>query len=162
MATSFSRTGSTSNRRSANLNGARSRASTNRAGEYEEPILQHEDVSSRDYESATNEGNPERGSKPFSRELDTTERRIEKKSVVTREKIIRRSPIKESSSAGNRGDLDRQRKHVESPTFRRKQKESEEREQARFSERRNANGYSNKSMESAGYPETSLFRSARV
>ena len=71
--------------------------------------------------------NRERTSKQFRRDLSTTERRNEKKSVVTREKVVRRSPVKDSSSAGNRVDDGRQRNVVESPTFRRKQRDTEER-----------------------------------
>lgn len=130
MASSFSRTGSTSNRRSANVNGTRSRLSTSRTGEYVEPILQPEDMSPKDQENPVNE----RSSKRFSKDLKTTERRVEKKTVLTREKIIRRSPVKESTSAGNRGDVERQTKHVESPTSRRPQKEPEERERTSFVE----------------------------
>ena len=92
-------------------------------------MLQHEDAFPKDYESTTHDENVGRSSKHFSRELSATERRIERKNVVTREKIIRRSPVKESASAGNRdSNIERQRRDVESPTFRRKQKEQDERE----------------------------------
>jgi gamma-tubulin complex component 2 len=134
MASSFSRTASTSNRRSANTNGTKSRVSNSRAGDYADPT-QHGELPPKDYEEFVTE----KGSKRLSRDLTTTERRVEKKNVVTREKIIRRSPVKESSSAGNRGEIDRQRKQLDSPTFRRKQNEAEEREQVGFSSKRNAN-----------------------
>jgi hypothetical protein len=131
MASSFSRTGSTSNRRSANINGTRSRVSTSRASEYEEPKVQHGDLSPKDYESSLHERQSERRSNRLSRDLNTTEWRTEKKNVVTREKILKRSPVKESAGAGNRGENDRQRRLVEGPTSRRKEKESEERKETR-------------------------------
>jgi gamma-tubulin complex component 2 len=136
MATSFSRAASTSNRRSANIHGTRSRVSSSRVGDHAEAQQQHEeDTSPKDSEEAVNDGNAERSSKRYSRDLVTSERRVERKKVVTREKVIRRSPVKESSSAANRGDLERQRKHAESPTLRKKQIEPEERESAIFSVR---------------------------
>ncbi len=124
MASSFSRT---SNRRSANISGTRSRLSTGLAGEYAETIPPYEDVSPKDYEEVMDERNTERTSKQIRRELSATERRHEKKSVVTREKIIRRSPVKDSSNASSRVDDGRQRNLVESPTFRKKQRDTDER-----------------------------------
>lgn len=124
MASSFSRT---SNRRSANISGTRSRVSTSLAGDYAETPPHHEDVSPEDYEEAMDDRNTERTSKQYRRDLSTTERRNEKKSVVTTEKRIRRSPVKDSSSAGNRGDDGRQRNALESPTFRKKQRDTVER-----------------------------------
>jgi hypothetical protein len=130
MSSSFSRTGSTSNRRSANISGTRSRVSTSRAEEYADPILQNEDLSPNDYAKPMNGKQQERGSKQFSRDLNTTERRIEKRKVVTREKVIRKSPVKEAKSPGDGGHHEQQRRFAESPAFGKKEREPEEREQA--------------------------------
>jgi hypothetical protein len=104
--------------------------STSRAEEYGDPILQNEDLSPEDPAKPTNGKQQERGSKQFSRDLNTTERRIEKRKVVTREKVIRKSPVKEVKGAGNAGDHEQQRRFAESPTFAKKEREPEEREQA--------------------------------
>jgi hypothetical protein len=133
--------------------------SSARAGEYDEPILQTE-LSPTDYGNSVNDRYPERTSKRFSKELNTTERRTERRNVVTKEKVVRRrSPVKESSHAGNRGSIDWQAKDVVSPTLRRKQKEAEEREQTKLFKKRNADKYSNKSMGTTGYLDTSFFSS---
>lgn len=87
----------------------------------------HEDVPPKEYKEELDDRNTERTSKLFRRDLSTTERRNEKRSVVTREKVVRRSPVKDSSSAGNRVDDGRQRTAVESPKLRRKQRDTEER-----------------------------------
>lgn len=124
MASSFSRA---SNRRSANISGTRSRLSTSLAEDYVETPPYHEDVPPKEFEEAMDDRTTERTSKLLRRDLSTTERRNEKRSVVTREKVVRRSPVKDSSSAGNRLDDGRQRDVVDSPKFRRKQRDTEER-----------------------------------
>ncbi|KAF7502579.1 hypothetical protein GJ744_005470 [Endocarpon pusillum] len=123
MASSFSRA---SNRRSANISGTRSRLSTSLAEDYVETPPHYEDVPPKEYEESMDDRNTERTSKLLRRDLSTTERRNEKRSVVTREKLVRRSPVKDSSNAGNRLDDGRQRDVVESPKFRRKQRDTEE------------------------------------
>jgi hypothetical protein len=121
-----------------------------------EPTLPDEDLSTKNYEEETSDRHSKRDSKRNSKDVISTERRVERKNVVTREKIIRRSPVKEPNSAGNRGNEERQRRSVESPTFRKNEKEVEEREQDDLGERRLANWYSDYTMESPGDPDTSF------
>lgn len=132
MATSFSRTGSTSNRRSANINGTKSRASTSRAGDYLEPVVHDGDLSAGEDEKPKIEEHSKRHSKRGSKDVFVSERRVEKRNVVTREKVIRRSPVKVSGGAGEMEDRGRQTTFTESPISPKKGKQEEEREQEVF------------------------------
>lgn len=126
MAASFPGARSASNRPSTNVNGTRSRISSSRAGEHEETVSTPKDTSPKESEDPTSKREVERDIKKMAKELYTSERRVERKNALTREKFVRRSPIKESVSLAERGDHDRQRMNVESPPPRRKQKDPEE------------------------------------
>ena len=128
MASVFSRTGSTSNRRSANIAGARSRASISRA-EDSEAVRPQDSVSSAGFDHATKERSHEKGTKRFSHDFGNTERRLERKTVLTKEQITLRSPIKGSAEQSRGGDVQSHSKPVESPVSRnKKQAIVEERE----------------------------------
>ncbi|KKY21537.1 putative spindle pole body component [Phaeomoniella chlamydospora] len=119
MASAHSRSASTADRRSANIGGA-SRVTSSRAGENAKAFVR--DDSSPAPPNAQNEGVPESSTRKQTREPSRTEQRTERRTVTTKEqmRIRTRSPVKESTNAGNRGAPDRRTKDVTSPVAKRK------------------------------------------
>lgn len=96
--------------KSSNANGSRPRVPSSRAAEFEKPF--REDSSPAPFESIGSQRRNETGSKRLSKEYRTAdERRTEKTQTTMRERIhvITRSPVKESATAGNRGEPGRDR-----------------------------------------------------
>jgi hypothetical protein len=86
----------------------------------------------RDYDGPRDNGSPVLPDNLASSQADrnghspdrVVERRREKNTIVTKEKFTtRRSPQKETARSYGRDDSDRQRRDVESPVLRRRQKE---------------------------------------
>lgn len=101
MASTHSRTASAAEtRRSANVGGPRTRVPSLRVGEGEKNKLR-DSPSSYGMEN----GSDEKVSKRKSKEVSASERRVEKNTITTRERIVKtRSPIKENDSLKSRGD----------------------------------------------------------
>lgn len=126
MASSHTRAASNADRRSVNAAAQPSRAASLRARDYEKPFVR-DDGSPVPPEPQGNDFATERAFDKTRRQTNDFERKIERTFTTTKEKVIRtRSPVKESVSAGNRGEPDRTRRAVQSPVIRKKEKETEE------------------------------------
>ena len=124
MASFHTRAASTSDRRNVNAGGAPSRAASLRVREYEKPFVR-DDGSPVPSENLSNGNGADTLFEKPSRQTSDWERRIERTTTTTKEKTIRtRSPVKESSSAGNRGEPDRARRSVQSPVAKKKQEDT--------------------------------------
>lgn len=97
-----------------------------------EPVVHDGDLSAEDDENVKNEEYSKKHSKRGSKDVFVSERRVEKRNVVTREKVIRKSPVKESSVAGEKEDKGRQVIYTESPISPKKGNQAEERKQDVF------------------------------
>ncbi|KAL9106287.1 MAG: hypothetical protein Q9227_008686 [Pyrenula ochraceoflavens] len=107
--------------------GARPKVPSARAGDSERNTVR-DSVSSIGRGPTPDENAPQKKSKE-SRDFSTTEKRIERNTTTTKERLVRtRSPVKESKSAGNRGEVDKNRKTgPESPVVKKpKEKEAEQ------------------------------------
>lgn len=127
MASMFSRTGSTSNRRSANMAGTRTRASISRTDD-SEAIRPQDSISSAGHDTILRDRSHDKASKRFSNDLTNIDRRTERRTIVTNEKMIRKSPVKQNAGARKGSMVDNSMKAPESPVARKTQGTTEERE----------------------------------
>ena len=124
-----SRTTSAHEKRTSTSNSARSRVASSRAGDAEKVSTRNEG-SPVQLESGQNMKGYSAGAKRLSREVSSSERRTERTTTTTKDKLYMRtrSPVKESASAGNRKvpETDRAKGEIDSPSSRKRQKEPEE------------------------------------
>lgn len=129
MASIPSRTTSGYEKRTSGSIGARSRVASSRAGDVEKAST-HEEESPAHSENRAGMKGHSTGSKRLSRDINASERRTERTTTTTKERLqVRtRSPVKESAGAGNRREVERERvrRDTESPLARRRQQELEE------------------------------------
>src|SRR5258708_2182077 len=109
MASTHQRSASTVDRRSATLGGVPSRVSSTRARDYERPSVR--DNGSPVLSDSIPKGDDDENDMPkFENHIRETQKKRERTTITTTERIVRRSPVKESANAGNRAEPDRQRK----------------------------------------------------